>query len=70
MSKYDLHERALFHADAIMRAAGSKLACYETQSKTKIQLAVLDALGEAMKAGASLAMETARAAGLEGNSHD
>ncbi len=70
MSKYDLDERALFHADAIMRAAGSKFAYYEAQSKAKIQLAVIDALGEAVKAGVSLAMERVRTAGLGDSNHD
>lgn len=53
----DLATRIEYHADGIMRAAGSSLKHYTEYSRRRILAAMCDAFEEAMKRGALVAQK-------------
>ncbi len=53
----DIADRVREHAEKIMKAAGSSLRHYETQSKADILAAVMDCFEEAYRAGADKAAD-------------
>ncbi len=56
--KPDIAERCLHHADAILRAPGSRLANYTMpQTRNAILSATIDMWEEAYRAGAAMAQE-------------